>query len=192
MSSTQSMINLSLSPASSDGSPPAGTEPIPNAWAKASATMTRWREIYDAVRAQALSFHIAEDVANDNAQVEAWLDMLARERCLRVTRTTADGGCIARHMVEILDEDSVMECGGYVYMGELRRGAYGGVGWLKEREDCGDGWVRIAVMITADMFPDHDMFKRADGSCINLGFNDNDHFYEFKVEIHQDDLIDEY
>jgi len=187
------MIDLSLSPASSDGSPPlAGTEPNPNAWAMASATMTRWRQVYDAVRAQALSFHVAEEVANDNAQVEAWLDMLARQRRLRVTRTTADGGRIACHNVEILDEVGVMECGGYVYMAELRRGAYGGVGWLKEREDRGDGWVRISVMITADAFPDHDMFKRADGSRINLGFNDNDHFYEFKVEIHQDDLIDEY
>ena len=187
------MIDLSLSPASSDGSPPfAGTEPNPNAWAMASATMTRWRQIYDAVRAQALSFHVAEEVANDNAQVEAWLDMLARQRRLRVTRTTADGGSIACHNVEILEEVGVMECGGYVYMAELRRGAYGGIGWLSEREDRGNGWVRISVMITADAFPDHDMFKRADGSPINLGFNDNDHFYEFKVEIHQDDLIDEY
>jgi hypothetical protein len=46
-------------------------------------------------------------------------------------------------------------------------------------------------MIT-DMFPDHPMFKRADGSEVELGFNDNDHFHLFDVVIHEADLFDEF
>jgi hypothetical protein len=40
------------------------------------------------------------------------------------------------------------------------------------------------------MFPDHEMFKRSNGSHVDLGFNDNEHFYSFTIEIHQEDLVD--
>jgi hypothetical protein len=187
------MIDLSLSPASSDGSAPAGTEPNPNAWAEASATMTRFRQVYDEVRANCLGYNKTEEIANDTAQVEAWLDMLARKRHLRVTRTTCDDGRIARHFVEFLDENEdgevvPIECGGYCEMSELCRGYCGGTEWLCEKKEVSKGWFEIEVMIT-DMFPDHPMFKRADGSDIVLDPYTDDHFHIVKVTIHEEELL---
>ena len=181
----------------SDDSCPLAHPEIPNAWATASANAIRWRQVFDKELAEART-RTTEEEANDNAQVAAWLDHLARRRQLRVTRTSADDGRIARHMVEIIEENDdgevvCIECGGYVYMSELRRGAYGGDAWLYKRQDLGQGWLRVSLMITDLCFSiDHPMFKRKDGSSVYLGFNDNDHFYEFMVDIHHDDLRDEY
>ena len=74
-------------------------------------------------------------------------------------------------------------------MSECKRGAHGGTAWLHKVERIDEEWLRVEVMIT-DMFPDHEMFKRSNGSRVDLGFNDNEHFYSFTVEIHQEDLVD--
>lgn len=74
-------------------------------------------------------------------------------------------------------------------MSELKRGAHGGTEWLYKAEPIGDEWLRVQVMIT-DNFPDHEMFKRPDGSRIDLGFNDDDHFYFFNVDIPMENLVD--
>jgi len=171
---------------------PQEKEQATQSWADASAAATRFREIQLAYSVVAMSYDIPEAEANDWGQVEAWLDRFARNGQLRVTRTTADNGRIARHIVEILDENEdgevvSIECGGYVEMSELRRGYCGGTDWLTEKEEVSEGWVRITMMIT-DMFPDHRMFKRADGSSIVLDPYSDDHFHMVKVTIHQDDL----
>lgn len=163
-------------------------------WAEASTVMSRFQEVKKAHRTEALSWGcMSEKQANDYGQVAAWLDMEARHRRLRVLRCTSDDGRVARHKVFLLEEEdgevSSVEFGGWVSMSELKRGAYGGTDWLYKVEPINDEWVRVEIMIT-DMFPDHEMFKRSDGSRINLGFNDYDPFYSFTVEIHQDDLVD--
>ena len=195
MASTLSTIDLS--PASPRRCPPIGTyEPAPDAWAKAAEGMTRWRQVFNEEEAAALKGGCSNEQAYDHGQVAAWLDTIARSRRLRVQRYFADSGCIAAHRVEILEENEdgeliAIECGGFISMGELRRGAHGGTEWLYKKEELGEGWVRIELMIT-DMHPNHEMFTRADGKGIDLGFNDNQHFYSFMVEIHQDDLFDNF
>ena len=165
---------------------------IQHGWVKASEAMVRYRKVFDAAKEKARSW-CTEAQAEDQGQVSAWLDRMAQSRRLKVVRGTTDGGRIACHEVLILDEVEGelvhTECGGYVSMSELKRGAHGGTEWLHKMEDLGNGWVRIEVMIT-DCFPEHEMFKRADGSRMDLGFNDNEHFYSFLVEIHVEDVAD--
>jgi len=137
-----------------------------------------------------------KESAHDNAHVAAWLDKLARRRQLRVERSLIDDDEYAFHSVQILHENEngevvPIECGGWVEMYELHRGYMDGPGWLYKKEEVSDGWVRIKLMI-GENFPDHPMFKRADGTRIDLGFNGDDHFFVFTVVMHQDDLIDKY
>ena len=164
----------------------------PNGWVKASAAMQRWREVFDAAKQEALGWHSTEKHAHDYGQVTAWLDLHAQMRRLRITRCIAGKhNQWAQHKVSILEEVDgelqTLECGGYVEMSELRRS--GDVIWPFEKEELDDGWVRLDIMIT-DMFPVHEMFQRSDGSQIDLGFNDNEHYYAFTVTVHKDDLID--
>jgi len=195
MSSTLSTIDLSQVSASERRCPSIGTyEPEPDAWATASASMVRWRNIFDAEEDAAFGSGCSKEQAYDHGHVAAWLDNLARQRRLRVQRHLVDGGRIARHRVEILSENEdgeiySVECGGRASMQELKRA--GDTTWLYKKEELGDGWVRIELMIT-DRHPDHEMFTRADGKGIDLGFNDSEHYYTFLVEIHQDDLFDNY
>ena len=140
--------------------------------------------------------YITNQNAEDNAHVAAWLDKLARRRQLRVERSLIDDDEYAFHSVQILHENEngevvPIECGGWVEMYELHRGYMDGPGWLYKKEEVSDGWVRIKLMI-GENFPDHPMFKRADGTRIDLGFNGDDHFFVFTVVMHQDDLIDKY
>ena len=170
---------------------PEEKEQVTKGWAYAGATSIRFQEVKQATM-EACS-GISEAQKADHGQVAAWLDCLASNGQLRVTRTTSDEGRIACHIVEILEvedgEVHSIECGGYVYMSELRRGYCGGTTWLKEKEEISEDWVQITVMIT-DTFPDHPMFKRADGTSIDLGPCD-DHFHLFQVTIHNDDIHDQ-
>jgi len=156
----------------------------PNGWVKASATMMRWRTVFDAAKQKTKS--------DDYAQVSAWLDMYAQMRCLRVVRAiTGKYNEYAQHTVSILEEVDgeldTMECGGYAFISELRRS--GDMNLMFEMETLADDWVRIELMIT-DQFPAHEMFQRADGSRVDLGFNDNEHYHVFSVTMHKDDLTD--
>jgi hypothetical protein len=174
--------------------PLASNDEVKYSWADASAMATRFQEVKRAAIAEAETFDLTEEQAEDYGQVTAWLDKEARQGTLRVVRCFKDGGRIARHNVLLLEETDDGEVvstdiGGYVSMAELKRGAHGGTNWLYEKEQVEAGWVRIEVMIT-DRFPDHPMFKRSDGSRIDLGFNDDEHFYFFTVTIRQEDLVD--
>jgi len=172
---------------------PLSTPENPNAWAEAAASMQRWNTVFDAAIKEAQGWSLTPEQANDYAQVTAWLDVYAQKRCLRVVRTV--GGKYdeyAQHKVSILEEVDgeldTMECGGYAFISELRRS--GDMNLMFEMETLGDDWVRVELMIT-DQFPAHEMFQRSDGSRIDLGFNDNEHYYTFTVTMHRDDLIDE-
>lgn len=165
-----------------------------HAWADASKIASRYVEVFDAERAEALRIGYTPQQAADHGQVAAWLDKEARQGRLRVLRCTTDGGRIARHHVFLLEEVdgevSSLDLGGYVSMADLRRGAHERyTSWLYNKDEIVEGYFRIDVMIT-DMFPDHEMFKRSDGSRIDLGFNDNEHYYSFTVDIPKNDLCD--
>jgi len=163
-------------------------------WAQASAEAIRFEQVKQAERAEALRFGSTQEQADDQGQVAAWLDKEARAGRLRILRCKADGGRIARHHVLLLEENDdgevvSLDIGGWCSMSELKRGAHGGTEWLYKAEPIGDEWLRVQVMIT-DNFPDHEMFKRPDGSRIDLGFNDDDHFYFFNVDIPMENLVD--
>jgi hypothetical protein len=163
-------------------------------WAEAAVGMARFNQVEEAERAEALLHGCSQQQAADRGRVAAWLDSEARQRRLRVLRCTSNGGRVARHHVLLLehtDDGEVfsVDIGGWVSMSELKRGAHGGTEWLYKAERINEEWLRVEIMIT-DIFPDHEMFERSDGSRIDLGFNDNEHFYSFTVEIHQEDLVD--
>ena len=124
----------------------------------------------------------------DHATVESYLNELAYNGQLRVFRSVIDGGRIARHKVLILEEEDgevvSMDIGGYASMAELKRGAHGGTDWLYAKERLEEDWVRIDVMIT-DCFPDIQIFQRLNGSKVDLGFNDDEHYYLFSVAIRE-------
>ena len=171
---------------------PLVTPEKPNGWVEASATMLRWREVFAAAAKEAEGWHLTAEQRNDYAQVTAWLDKYAQMRRLRVVRTMAGKYKeYAQHKVSILEEVDgeldTIQCGGYAPMSELQR--CGDAHLLFEKEELGDGWIRVELMIT-DQFPEHEMFQRADGSRIDLGFNDDDHYHVFSVTIHEDDLTD--
>jgi hypothetical protein len=164
----------------------------PNAWTDASATMRRWSTVYAAALKEAQDWSLTVEQRNDYAQVTSWLDMYAQMRRLRVVRTIAGKyNEYAQHKVSILEEVdgelNTIECGGYALMSELQR--CGDANLLFEKEELGNDWVLVELMIT-DQFPAHEMFQRVDGSRIDLGFNDDDHYYVFSVTMHKDDLKD--
>ena len=172
---------------------PLASPEIPNAWEHAYASASRFTEVTATATEEALAMGYSADQAADYAQVTAWLDCFARTRRLRVVRTVAGlYNEYVRHIVSFLEdidgELGIVECGGYAEMSELRRS--GDAAWPFEKNDLGDGWVSMDLMIT-DRFPDHEVFQRPDGSRIDFGFNDNEQYYIVSVTMHQDDLIDE-
>ena len=174
---------------------PQEQEQATQSWADASAAATRFQAIQQAAKEESMRDGNPEDQASDLGQVEAWLDRYAQNRQLRVVRTTADEGRIARHFVEILfvNEDGELdsiECGGWVAKSELCRGYCGGTEWLCEKKEVSKGWFEIKVMIT-DRFPDIPMFKREDGSDVVLDPYTDDHFHMVKVTIHEDELLND-
>ena len=173
--------------------PLASNEAPKYSWAIASADAIRFQEVKRAALAEAQTCSLTKEQAEDYAQVAAWLDMTARQGTLRVLRGTSDGGCIAQHNVLLLEEEDgevvSLDIGGYVSMGEINRYHESSRAWLYNKDEIVEGYFRIEVMIT-DQFPDHDMFKRSDGSQIDLGFNDNEHFYTFTVDIPKENLCD--
>lgn len=175
------------------GCPLAGPE-LPHSWAEAALSVQRWNKVWDEAKEEALRYNQNTDQAADYAHVTAWLDCFARTRRLRVVRAVAGlYNEYVRHIVSFLEdvdgELEAIQCGGFIYMGELRRD--GDAKWPFKKQDLGDGWVRVDLMITSD-FPNHEVFQRADGSRIDLGFNDNEPYYIITVTMRQDDLIDEF
>lgn len=171
---------------------PLASDEMPHSWADAAESMLRWNQVSSIAMEEALCMGHMTDQAADYAQVTAWLDCFARTRRLRVVRTVAGlFNEYVRHIVSFFQdvdgELGTVECGGYAEMSELRRS--GDATWLFEKNDLGDGWVSMDLMITG-RFPDHEVFQRPDGSRIDLGFN-NEHYYIVTVTMHQDDLIDE-
>jgi len=160
-------------------------------WTDASKIVPRYVEVFDAKRELALRHGFTERQAADHGQVAAWLDKEALAGRLKIMRSFPDGGRTARHTVLLLEEkDGVMspklDIGGWRSMAELRGLHERYMRWLYNKDEIVEGYFRVNVMIT-DNFPDHEMFKRYDGSPIDLGFID---CYIFTVDIPKKDLID--
>ena len=163
---------------------------IPNAWEQASI-VARYVEVCEARRKFALRLGRTEKQALDYGQVAAWLDKEARADRLRIWRTRTDDGSIFRHYVFLLKEkdgEPILEIGGWCPKAEFQE--------LHERhirdgDEIVEGYCRVRVMIT-DIFPDHTMFKRSDGTTpIDLGAHDA-HFYLFTVDIPKQNVNDHY
>jgi hypothetical protein len=147
----------------------------------------RYNEVYEEEYRESRQW-ASDEVARDRSKVAACLDALARRGLLKVQRYVSDSGWV-RHRVYVLNEDGedVAECGGRVEVYELRRS---GESWPVEKERLTDGRLRIELMIT-DRLPDIEMFRRKDGSRMDLGFNDNEHYYSFSVVMDEKDLEDQ-
>lgn len=147
----------------------------------------RYNEVYEAEYRESRIW-ASEEVARDCAKVAACLDALARRRLLRVQRYASESGWV-RHRVYVLNEDGedVVECGGRISMYDLRQNGEGN--WPFAKEKLKDGRCRIDLMIT-DRLPDIEMFRRKDGSRMDLGFNDNEHYYVFSLVMDERDLED--
>lgn len=179
--------------------PVASNEPCKYSWAQASAAALAEKALFDAFYAaekQRIIQWSGEEGASDNALIAARLDQAARQRRLRVSRCKNES--IWYHDVQLIHEDDNGEVhaiciGGYIYIGELNRGAHPDKQFPFKKENLDGGKVRIQLMIT-DTYPDdHPFFLREDGvTPVDLGFNDNDHYYDFEVILHEDDLLDEF
>jgi hypothetical protein len=164
-------------------------------WAQASAAVKakqeRFSQVFEAEKESALVW-AAEEVACDHALIAARLDQAACERRLKVVRYKASNAWC--HSVQLLDEDAgevySTEIGGHIYLGELNRGAHPDRTFPFKLEQIEGGKIRIPLMIT-DEFPDHPFFLREDGKTkVDLGFNDNEHYYEFEVILFEEELAD--
>jgi hypothetical protein len=127
-----------------------------------------------------------EQQASDYDHVKAVLEEEARAGRLRIWRTWTDGRRIARHHVFLLKEkDGEMvvyeDIGGWCPMEKFQELNQRYSSWLMDADEIVKGYYRFKVMIT-DSFPDHTLFKRSDGSPIDLGTNDN-HFHLITVDI---------
>jgi len=154
--------------------------------------MMRWRQMFRQERKESLRNGMTEEQANDRGQVAAWLDNLARTHRLRVERYIEDGfDRIVRHRVHILDREDdtyAVKCGGSLDMSKL----VWGEDWPFRTYALDNHWYMIELMIT-DVIPEHEMFKRPDGSKVDLGFNGKNHqLCSFVVEIHDDELVGDF
>ncbi len=141
-----------------------------------STMETRYRMVFELERLESLLEGCTEESAFDRGQIAAWLDHYALNRRLRVERSIHNG--IIQHRLDFMDRLAPLECGGW--------GLIENYDWAMQSETLEDGWVRIEVMITK-VFPDHAMFKRANGERIDLGYTDKN-YYTFLVDIHPTDV----
>jgi hypothetical protein len=142
-----------------------------------STMEVRYRMVFELERLESIIEGCTEKVAFDRGQIAAWLDHYALNRRLRVERIISNG--IVQHRLDFMDRLAPLECGGWVIQDET-------VDWALQSEKLDDGWIRIEVMLTK-VFPDHAMFKRADGERIDLGYTDKN-YYTFLVDIHPNDV----
>jgi hypothetical protein len=175
--------------------PIASNEPSMYSWAQASAAVQaekeRFNAVFEAEKESCLQW-ATKEVAHDHALIAARLDRAVRQNCLKVVRYKTSNAW--HHSVQLLDEDAgevySTEIGGYIYLGELNRGAHPDRTFPFKLEQLEGGKIRIPLMIT-DEFPDHPFFLREDGKTkVDLGFNDNEHYYEFEVTLSEEDLAD--
>jgi len=159
-----------------------------------SSIVARYVEVLEAEHEKALRQGYTQEQALGRGQVAAWLDKEARQGRLRIMRSMPNGGRIARHNVLLLEEKDdemsvVSDIGGWISMADLHGVHERHTSWIYNKGEIVEGYFRIKVMIT-NTFPDHEMFKRSDGSQIDLGFNDTEHYYMFTVDIPKKDLVD--
>ena len=155
--------------------------------------MTRWRKVFRRERKTSLKLGMTEVQANDRGQVAAWLDNLSRTNRLRIERYIEDGiNRVVRHRVHILDNEDdddayATECGGSLDMSAIEWHDE----WPFRADSLGYGCYEIHVMIK-DVIPEHDMFKRPDGTAVDLGFNYDPYFASFCLEINGRDLVGDF
>jgi len=147
-----------------------------------------YQQIYEATMEEEKSYSHTEDVRRDRAQVTAYLNVLAENGRLKVSRIFRERVWV--HRVEILDEngDVLAECGGHISVGELNRDSYT-KSCLSQTENIVNGFCRIDLMIS-DIFPDIYVFKRDSGKNVDLGFNDYSSYYIFTVIMSEEDIQD--
>lgn len=161
---------------------------LDNAWANASREITRYNELYDFYLnkySENKNNHEIDDETRDWAQVHSWLVLFAETGRLFVKRNSRRGRW--NHFVSILDYDGnvIAETCGFITGVDVAQE------YVRWTEKVGDDNSLIRLMISSTHFPDIAEFQRADGSSVNLGWNE-DYFHCFDVILHNDAIEDNF
>lgn len=163
---------------------------LKNAWSIASRDAVRYNELYDFYLQMYISEQNEEtDEIRDRAQVHSWLTIFAETGRLFVKRNSHRGSW--NHSVSILDGDGnvIATTGGFITGVDVLLGRWDHE-FVRWTEKVDDEHSRIRLM-TDTRLPDIPVFQRADGTRVDLGWND-DYFECFDILLRNDAIEDDF
>ena len=124
----------------------------------------------------------------DYDRVHTFLQDMASERRIKVIRTSRRDISNWSHSISFLDTDGkkMAHTCGYILDIDVHLGKWDEK-YVKWSERVDDYHTRIHLMISDSPPREIPEFKNVD-----LGFNDNDHYYGFDVVMHNDDIEDDF
>lgn len=124
----------------------------------------------------------------DYERVQAFLQELASQRRIQVLRTSRHDISNWSHYVTFLDTDGqkMAHTCGYIFSIDVYLGKWDEK-YVKWSERVDDDHTKIHLMISDRPPKEIPEFKNVD-----LGFNDNEHYYGFDVIMHNDDIEDDF
>ena len=125
---------------------------------------------------------------SDYDRVHTFLQDMATQRRIKVIRTSRKDICNWSHDVSFLDADGkemAWTCG-YIVDHDVFLGKWDEK-YVKWSERVDDDHTKIHLMISDS--PPKEIPELAN---VDLGFNDNDHYYGFDVVMHNDDIEDDF
>lgn len=163
-----------------------------NAWTIASRDAVRYKELYDFYLQMYTSEQETSEIKNetrDRAQVHSWLTIFAETGRLFVKRNSRPGNW--NHNISILDNygNVIATTGGFITGIDVLLGRWDHE-FVRWTEKVDDEHSRIRLM-TETHFPDIPVFQRADGTRLDLGWND-DYFECFDILLHNDAIEDDF
>ena len=124
----------------------------------------------------------------DYNRVHTFLQELATQRRVQVLRTSRWDIHNWSHYVTFLDTDGneIAHTRGYIFSIDVRLGKWDEK-YVKWSERVDDDHTKIHLMISDRPPQEIPEFKNVD-----LGFNDNEHYYGFDIVMHNDDITDDF
>jgi len=132
--------------------------------------------------------HASYDAPDDSDRVHTFLQDMATQRRIKVIRTSRRDICNWSHDVSFLDADGteMARTCGYIVDIDVLLGKWDEQ-YVKWSERVDDDHTKIRLMIS-DSPPE----EVPELENVDLGFNDNDHYYGFEVVMHNDDIEDDF
>ena len=124
---------------------------------------------------------------SDYARVHAFLQDMATQRRIKVIRTSRRDICSWSHHVSFLyaDGKEMARTCGYIVDIDVLLGKWDEK-YVKWSERVDDEHTKIHLMIS-----DSPPKEVPELENVDLGFNDNEHYYGFDVVMHNDDIADD-